>query len=460
MTILMATNYAPYRDGVAAYAIQEVRKLLDEGHHVEVVSPVPSAAHHHRGLGSVQGFAKFAALARQYDRVIIQMVPELLFGRCRTSAERAAVWQGLAGLAKMVAVEVRLHEIEYGRLERSTIERKAAQRALSAAAKVGVHTETERKNLGQYLDISTIPMAVVDHGAAFAPAVSMSQAEARTELGLPQAGQKVSGGEPTIFVSIGFLQHHKGFDRAVTAFRAAGLGDPSSPDRAANAELHIVGSVRVDDPVLLAYADELATQCQQTPGVYLHRGYVSDQQFDTWLIAADVVVLPYREIWSSSVVERAKLFGRPVIVSEVGGLAYQSTDDSMVIASDHELLVALRHFVGDDDGAPADASAVSGRRALDAAPRNRTEAQAEIDAVNSGGNLNESPSGLRFDVAPLVRPSPVSGRPGVSLIKKVIRRTIDWELDPVVRQLEALRLAMAQIAADRDRVESAPESRP
>ena len=45
--------------------------------------------------------------------------------------------------------------------------------------------------------------------------------------------------------------------------------------------------------------------------------------FDRWIVAADTVVLPYRHIWSSSVAERAALFGRPVIATRVGGLADQ-----------------------------------------------------------------------------------------------------------------------------------------
>src|SRR3546814_3813969 len=52
-------------------------------------------------------------------------------------------------------------------------------------------------------------------------------------------------------------------------------------------------------------------------------GYVSDEEFDRWLVAADCLVLPYREIWSSSVIERAGIYGVPVIATDVGGLAAQ-----------------------------------------------------------------------------------------------------------------------------------------
>ena len=48
--ILMVSPYPPIRDGIASYTVQEVAALLDAGHEVEVLSPWPSAAHHHLAL--------------------------------------------------------------------------------------------------------------------------------------------------------------------------------------------------------------------------------------------------------------------------------------------------------------------------------------------------------------------------------------------------------------------------
>ncbi len=66
----------------------------------------------------------------------------------------------------------------------------------------------------------------------------------------------------------------------------------------------------------------------------LLRGLSSDTQ-------ASVVVAPYPRAFSSSVVARAKLFGKPVIVTDVGGLADQVDHSDIVLRSPAELSSAM-----------------------------------------------------------------------------------------------------------------------
>ena len=109
------------------------------------------------------------------------------------------------------------------------------------------------------------------------------------------------GLDPDAHVSlcIGFVAEHKGFDRAVTAFgRATSSVDVVDGDRR-HAELHVVGSPSVGNPAAVRYAHELASLAEATPGVTFHNAYVADTTFDRWLLACDVVLLPYRFIWSS-----------------------------------------------------------------------------------------------------------------------------------------------------------------
>ena len=49
-SVLVVAPYPPLRDGIGAYAVQQVRKLRADGHAVEACSPAPSAAHHHLAL--------------------------------------------------------------------------------------------------------------------------------------------------------------------------------------------------------------------------------------------------------------------------------------------------------------------------------------------------------------------------------------------------------------------------
>ena len=55
--ILVVSPYPPVRDGIGAYAVQQVRALRKAGNRVEVLSPFPSAAHHHADLRGPGGAA-------------------------------------------------------------------------------------------------------------------------------------------------------------------------------------------------------------------------------------------------------------------------------------------------------------------------------------------------------------------------------------------------------------------
>jgi hypothetical protein len=50
-----------------------------------------------------------------------------------------------------------------------------------------------------------------------------------------------------------------------------------------------------------------------------------------------------------------------------------------------------------------------------------------------------------------VLPLPVSGRPGASSIKRLVRRLTAWEVDPVVEQVNRLRDALIESAEGRGR---------
>ena len=87
----MVSPYPPYRDGIGSYAVQEVAALRRAGHDVEVLSPLPSAAHHHLPLPSPRSMLALADLAKGYDRVVVQFHPDLFFEQWWGPAQRQAV---------------------------------------------------------------------------------------------------------------------------------------------------------------------------------------------------------------------------------------------------------------------------------------------------------------------------------------------------------------------------------
>ena len=178
-----------------------------------------------------------------------------------------------------------------------------------------VHDGTQADELVDAFGADRSRIEVVAHGHHFVRHVADDRAAARRALGLDP--------DAHISLCIGFVAEHKGFDRAITAFDRATERRPADPAGLRTAELHIVGSPSAGNAAAEQCALDLAAMAEVTPGVTVHSGYVSDAAFDRWIAACDLVVLPYRYIWSSGVAERAALFDRPVLATRVGGLDEQ-----------------------------------------------------------------------------------------------------------------------------------------
>jgi glycosyltransferase involved in cell wall biosynthesis len=456
--ILVVGPYPPARDGIGTYVVQQVRQLRRAGHDVEVLSPYPSAAHHHIDLVGPRHIPTFTRLMRRFDRVVVHFHPDVFYPHPTTPGQRIS--QGFALAAAFRAgppVDLRLHEIDHRWGTADGPAARATRAVFKAAAQVSVHDQLQADLLVEHFGVRPDHVVVVDHGADFERRTPADRIQARRTFGIDA--------DATVFVCIGFVAPHKGFDRAVHAFRRLGLGERG-------AQLHVVGSVSSDDPALLDHADQLRRLAADTPGVHLHLGYVGDELFDRWLVASDCVVLPYRRIWSSGVAERAALYDRPVIATDVGALAEQlgKLPLATVVADDAGLLQAMASVAG----APIDAvgsgdmvasagelTGVGGTwpaldgdiQALQAEIRQRSDASRGFplaaDRRSSSARPATAPGGISpasplRRLHPMVRPKAVSARPGVSLLKRFTHRLIDWELEPMVQQIDRLQRASAE----------------
>lgn len=429
--IAMVTPYPPGRDGIATYAVQEVQQLRAAGHDVVVFSPEPSAAHRHLALGHAIGWGRLATEVNGFDEVIIQLYPELVYGRCRTAPERIAAWWAMVRLARRVSVELRVHEIEYEPLNgpgrRHQAERAAVRRLLSQARTVSVHTSSEQSQLVAAVGVDPSSITVVDHGQHFVKHCQLDRAAARGELELDP--------DAHLFLSIGFLQAHKGFDRTMRAMVALGSVVDDHP-----AEAHVVGSMRIDHPDLRRHAEVLRTLAAASPRSFLHERYLSDAEFDVWLVACDTVVLPYREIWSSGVVERAKLYDRPVIASRIGGLAAQVGPSDTLVDDDAGLVAAMADRLG---------AVPPGREPEGSEIKERSELQAELEQLARPADVAlidpDSAIGAMAELGGLMPAVEVnSARRGVTQLKLLIQRLIYWQTQPILDRLNELQRATTE----------------
>ncbi len=442
MRILIVSPYPPVRDGIGAYAVQQATALRAQGHEVEVLSPLPSAAHHHLELRGWRGPLALAKRMPGYDKVIVHFHADLFYPLPLQRTEMVAVTLGLTlAFARARSLDVIIHEIPYVWGRRRPV-RLLVRRMLRSATRIMVHTATEKRLLCEAFGLSDSAVSVIDHGSDFIRRTNVTPPVARQLLGVPV--------DAFVFLAIGFVQPHKGFDRAIRAFGDLG---------AQGCRLYVVGSIRVEEPEYLAHLAELRDLAAARPGVELRIEYVSDERFDQWLVAADVIVLPYRYIWSSSVLERARLYDRPVIASDVGGLVDQGYPHLVSVATDDELAQAMHSMAGHRMQAgsssvssrsprapflvPADATRVIVMKAV----RQRAAGQRRPALTKTAGTAPAAELGplLRLGDAPAG--SLDSRSRSHRIAKRLIDRLMRWQIEPLRQYVNALRTATLDVAA-------------
>jgi glycosyltransferase involved in cell wall biosynthesis len=168
-------------------------------------------------------------------------------------------------------------------------QRRAQRRLYGRFDAIVVHSEHGRDRLTAELGVDPARVHVIPHGA-FA---HLAQEPAGAGVELPS-----DTGGPVV-LCFGLIRPYKGIDVLLEAWRAI-----------EGAELWIVGMPRMD----------LSEQIARAPaGVRFVTRFVSDEELAAYFRRADLVVLPYREIDQSGVLFTALAFGKPLLLSDVGG---------------------------------------------------------------------------------------------------------------------------------------------
>ncbi|HYT78283.1 MAG TPA: glycosyltransferase family 4 protein [Actinomycetota bacterium] len=317
MRILVISSYPPRACGVGAYAEGQVERLRAEGHDVTVISPLDGRGDIRMSFDVGRPLRVAARRGGQFERIIVHFQPGIYY-RPRIRAVVSRVRTSLALLLlvrRRPQTEILIHEAEpriWWHPSHVVVRRAFARASLL------FHTDAERSALeGDYR--VGVRARLVDHREGVVVRNPQARQEARRRLGIPST--------EALFLCAGFLHPKKGYERAVQAFEEAG----------APGQLVIVGSVRDTTPQNLSYTIDLRSLAERTDGVTLIEAFLSDDDFNTWLAAADHVVLPYTGAWSSGVLARASVIGTPAIISAVGGLAEQAGPRDEVFHSDEEL---------------------------------------------------------------------------------------------------------------------------
>ncbi|MBW3555892.1 MAG: glycosyltransferase [Actinobacteria bacterium] len=139
--VVVAGPYPTMPGPEAAATLALVRELVAAGDDVTVVSPAPSAAHHHLDVGGARGALRLARLAADAERLLVRLDAESLAASC----DPPRALPGRLGLALAVRraplVELRLDRVP------PTVSRRWTSLVLAPAARVVVATADERTAL-------------------------------------------------------------------------------------------------------------------------------------------------------------------------------------------------------------------------------------------------------------------------------------------------------------------------
>jgi len=227
----------------------------------------------------------------------VEHVPDML--RYRRVAEAADVvhymWLSVPALDRhlLAPKQPRVYTMHWRLPETGTRIARTLTRLLAQMDAVVVHSKNGARRLEIDFGVPSERLRVIPHGA-FDYLTRQQE-----EVPLPAELREVQG---PVILAFGLVRPYKGTDVLLEAFR-----------RVEGAELWVVGMPRMP-------MEELKALGRQAPGnVRFVDRFITDPEVPAFMRRADLVVLPYRNIEQSGVLYTALAFGRPLVLSAVGG---------------------------------------------------------------------------------------------------------------------------------------------
>ena len=310
------------RCGIGAYAFQMAMKLQSWGNVVNILSPKEGDGDFTETIRSHFNLLHILKYGFFYDKIIFQYQQSFFYEDEIKKDLRSIIATHLSFFFVFLIfrnkVEIIIHETP--RQSIIPLDYWLERIKWHLCPRLIFHTQKEIDIFeSTYFKLHSNKYELQEHSKYFYRFRDISKIDAKRELGIP-AGK-------VVFLCIGFIQPHKGFDRTIRAFSK----------NSNRMELYVVGSLRVRWGEYVNHLEDLKNMAKGINNIHIIEEYLSDEKFDTWIIASDIVVVPYKEIWSSGVLARAKLFGKPIIAADVGGLSEQTDGKDIIFEDDMEL---------------------------------------------------------------------------------------------------------------------------
>ncbi len=300
----------PYRGGIAHFSLRTWRTLVDRDHEVTPVTftrqypgplfpgttqyetePSPTPSPVHRWIDSI-GPWSWLATGRRLRRIAPDAI---VFNYWMPFF--APSYGTVLRTARRPAIGLIHNAIPH--------ERRPGDRPLGAwflrrcAGCVVLSAEVERdlRTLGVEAPIRRIHHPIYDHFGE-----PMPRDEARRRLGLDP--------DRPLLLFFGYVRAYKGLDLLIDALDRLRARHPAL-------QLVVAGEFYEDER---AYREQIARLGLESR-VHLRAGYVPDGDVPLLFSACDAVVQPYRTATQSGVAQVAYHFGRPMVLTDVGGLS-------------------------------------------------------------------------------------------------------------------------------------------
>lgn len=318
---LVISTFPPKRCGIGTYAAEQVNYLKQHGSIVTMVGLEGDSGGHLRlDMRSIRSMFKTMAklVFRRFDDAYLHYTDGFFPLPDASYAKQAAVALTQAFFLFFISFRfgrkfhLSVHEI-HCRPVRGRSWDLIRKFFFKGCKNLDFHTQAEVAEVKEYFGLPGGNMKVLPHGRYMTPYFDKGKELARRGLGISQ--------EETVILCIGFVQRHKQFDLVVDAVKRLPKG---------NVKLYVVGSMRVPAPEIVEYRDELSSLIDGCEDAEFREDFVSDIEFDQWIAAADLVVLPYEEIWSTGVGARCELLATPMLMRRLPSLVSQFDENPSV----------------------------------------------------------------------------------------------------------------------------------
>jgi glycosyltransferase involved in cell wall biosynthesis len=175
----------------------------------------------------------------------------------------------------------------------------------SLADRLIVHAENIRQEMIELFQLNPSTIWVIPHGSNILFS-NESKTTARTRLEIPL--------DKKVILFFGLIKPYKGLEYLLKAFGRI-------KEQIDTALLVVAGRIADEDPAMYAHYSRLLSQFAEENPVKCVTDYVPFEQAGNFFSAADVVVLPHVKPSQSGVLFAAIAAGKPVVVTDAGGLS-------------------------------------------------------------------------------------------------------------------------------------------